>query len=76
MCNISSSKHSAYSGLNKYLCFLAQKFQIHTFTSNHNVHKSWCGLCFWAPYLLIDRYYKNLSIKGFAAQIRRPRELL
>ena len=46
------------------------------FPSNHNIHKSWCGLCFWAPYLLIDRYYKNLSMKGFAAQIRRPRELL
>ena len=54
MCNISSSKHSAYSGLNKYLCFLAKKLQMHTFTSNHNVNKRLCGLCFWAPDILID----------------------
>ena len=34
------------------------------FTSNHNIHKSSCGICFWASDPLIDRFYKNLSIKG------------
>ena len=27
------------------------------FSSNHNIHKIWFGLCFWASYPLIDRYY-------------------
>ena len=27
------------------------------FPSNHNIHKSWCGLCFWASDALIDRFY-------------------
>ena len=26
------------------------------FSSNHNVHKSSSGLCFWAPDPLIDRF--------------------
>ena len=38
------------------------------FSSNPNIHKSSCGLCFWASDLLIDRFYKNLSIKGSEAQ--------
>ena len=25
-------------------------------SSNHNIHKGSCGLCFWAPDPLIDRY--------------------
>ena len=29
------------------------------FLSNHNVHKSSCGLCFWAPDSLIDRFQVN-----------------
>ena len=27
------------------------------FPSNHNIHKSSCGLCFWASDLLVDRFY-------------------
>ena len=46
------------------------------FLSNHNFHKSSYGLCFWAPDPLIDRFYRNLSIKGFEAQKHRPHELL
>ena len=44
------------------------------FPSNHNIHKSLCGLCFWASDPLIDRFYKNLSIKGSEAQKQRPDE--
>ena len=29
----------------------------YTFSSNHNVHKSLCDLCFWASDPLIDRFY-------------------
>ena len=28
----------------------------HTFTSNHNIHKSSCDLCFWTSEPLIDRF--------------------
>ena len=38
------------------------------FSSNHNIHKSSCGLCFWASDPLIDRFYLNLSIKGSEAK--------
>ena len=48
----------------------------YTFLSNHNVHKSLYGLCFWALDPLIDRFYSNLSIKGFRTQKQRPQELL
>ena len=27
------------------------------FSSNHYIHKSSCGLCFWASDPLIDRFY-------------------
>ena len=46
------------------------------FSSNHNIHKSSCGLCFWASDPLIDRFYQNLSIKGSEAKKQRPHELL
>ena len=46
------------------------------FSSNHNIHKSSCGLCFWASDTLIDIFYLNLSIKGSEAQKQRPNELL
>ena len=26
------------------------------FSSNHNIHKSWSGLCFWASDPLIERF--------------------
>ena len=46
------------------------------FLSNHNIHKSSHGLCFWASDPLIDKFYKNLSIKGSEAQKQRLHELL
>ena len=46
------------------------------FLSNHNIHKSLCGLCFWASDPLIDRFYQNLSIKGSEAQEQKTYELL
>ena len=27
------------------------------FSSNHNIQKSSCGLCFWASYPLSDRFF-------------------
>ena len=27
------------------------------FSSNHNIHKSLCGLCLWASVPIIDRFY-------------------
>ena len=48
----------------------------YTCLSNHNAHKSLCDVCFWALDPLIDRFYSNLSIKGFRAQKQRPQELL
>ena len=45
------------------------------FSSNHNIHKSLYGFCFWAPDPLFDRFYKNLLIKGSEAQ-NRPNKLL
>ena len=38
------------------------------FSSNHNIHKSLHGLCFWASDPLIDKFYKNHTIKGSEAQ--------
>ena len=46
------------------------------FSSNHNIHKSSYGLCFWASDPFIDTFYYNLSIKGSEAQNQRPHELL
>ena len=46
------------------------------FSSNRNIHKSSCLLCLLAWYPLIDRFYKNLSIKGSEAQKQRPHEFL
>ena len=46
------------------------------FPSNHNIHKSLYGICFWASDPLIDRFYYDLFIKGSEAQKQRPYELL
>ena len=46
------------------------------FSSNHNIHKSSLGLCFWASNPLIDKFYLDLSIKGSDAQKQRLHELL
>ena len=60
------------------ISFLLEDFALHTldilFLSNHNIHTSSCGLCFWASDLFIDRFYQKLWIKGPRAQ--RPFELL
>ena len=40
----------------------------YTFSSNHNIPKSFIGLCFWASNPLIYRFYLNLLIKGSGAQ--------
>ena len=46
------------------------------FTSNHNIHKSLYGLCFWASDPLIEIFYQNPSIKGSETQKQWPYELL
>ena len=46
------------------------------FSSNCNIHKSSYGLCFWASDPVIDRFYKNPSIKVSEAQKQRPYQLL
>ena len=72
------SKNSCYG----YLCYkrLCQARDGCTldilFLSNGNIHKTLCGLCFWASEPLIDRFYKNLSIIGSEAQKQRQHELL
>ena len=35
-----------------------------------------CGLCFWAADLLIDKFYKNLLIKGSGTQKQNLHKLL
>ena len=39
----------------------------YTCSSNDIIHKSLCGIFFWTSDPLIDRIYKNLSIKGSEA---------
>ena len=34
------------------------------FSSNHNIHKSSCGLCFWASDLLTIDFSKIYQLKG------------
>ena len=34
------------------------------FSSNHNIHKSSCGLCFWASDPLIERFSKIHQLKS------------
>ena len=46
------------------------------FSSNHNIHKSSSGLCFWASDPLVERFLWNLSINGSEAQKQRPCEFL
>ena len=57
------------------LCFKTLRIR-YTFSSNHNLHKCSCGLCFMASDPLIDRFSKTLLIKGFEVQKQRPNELL
>ena len=54
----------AWSGKKTYSIF---KLGI-LFSSNHNIHKSSSGHCFWASDPLIDEFYYILSIKGSEAQ--------
>ena len=37
---------------------------IEYFSSNHNIHKSTCGLCFWASDPLLDRFSKAYQTKA------------
>ena len=64
---------------NAILCLNILVRHTHTldilFLSNHNIHKSLYGLCFWASDPLIDRFNKNLSIKGSEAQKQCPDQL-
>ena len=53
------------------VCFCTTEIRC-TFWSNHNIHKSSCCLCFWAPDPLIDRVYKNL----WRYEKQRPHELI
>ena len=46
------------------------------FSSNHNIHKNSCGLCFWASDPLIERFYSKPLITGSEAPKQRPHELL
>ena len=32
----------------------------YTFLSNHNIHKSSCGLCFWALHPLIEIFFSEI----------------
>ena len=61
---------------NSIVTLTCNLLDIFTFLSNHNIHKRSCGICFWASDPLIDRSYKNLSIKGFEAQKQRPHKVL
>ena len=50
------SRFALYLSFNLYFVLLLReerKLVRYTFLSNHNVHKSLCGLCFWAPQPLI-----------------------
>ena len=55
---------------------LYYRYVRYTFSSNHNIHKISCGLCFWTLDPFINRLYSNLSIKGFGALKQRPSKLL
>ena len=44
--------------------FLIDKGFRYTFSSNHNIHKSSCGLCFQTSYHLIYRFNKIYGSKG------------
>ena len=47
------------------------------FSSNHNINKSSCDLCYWASDPLIDRILqKNISLKVSGTQKQRLHELL
>ena len=58
-------------GIDRYLLTLDILF-----SSNHNNHKSSCGLCLWASDPSIDRFYQNLSIKGSEAPKRKATQTL
>ena len=62
-----------------YICTSRQNYSVKniiinrhtTFPSNHNFHKSFCRLCFWAPDPLID--FSNIyQSNGPGAQKQRP----
>ena len=54
-----TGKLISVSGIKRKLCHITHTYFRYTFLSNHNVHKSFCGLYFQAPYPLIDRLSIN-----------------
>ena len=56
--------------------YILHTLNILLFFSDINIHKTWCSLCFSAPYPLIDRFYQQLSIKVSGAQKQRQHKLL
>ena len=41
--------------------FLTYRYIRYTFSSNHNIHKSLCGLCFWAS--VLSKIYQSKGLK-------------
>ena len=58
------------------MTYIIKKHTRYNFSSNHNIHWRLWDLGFWAPDPLIDRFYKNLLIKGSGEQKQRPHKLL
>ena len=53
-----------------YVIVFIKRYDRYTFSSNHNIHKSSCGLCFWALDPLID------EIKASGTQKQSQHKLL
>ena len=64
-----------FPALRKLLDITGKKNPRYIFSSNHNIHKSSCGILWGAPYPLIDRIVKNLWTKWSGAQKQRPHKL-
>ena len=53
LCTISSTTYFILAVFSSY-SFWCIIYIRYTFSSNHNIHKNLCSLCFWAPDPLID----------------------
>ena len=51
-----TGKLISVSGIKRKFCQITHTYFRCTFLPNHNVHKSLCGLCYWPPDPLIDRF--------------------
>ena len=66
--NWRTKRPQIYHYLSYYQSFSSSPtYTRYNFSSNHNIHKSSCGLCFWSP---------DPSIKASGDQKQRPNELL